>query len=47
MKTLSKQYESAKERANEFMRNGQISQYFDALLEMNRYKKLMVAVIAN
>ncbi|WP_176829827.1 hypothetical protein [Tenacibaculum sp. MAR_2009_124] len=47
MKTLSRQYESAKERANEFMRKGQIPQYFDALLEMNRYKKLMVAVIAN
>lgn len=47
MGNLSKQYETAKQKANEFMKNGQISQYFEALLEMNKYKKLMVAVIAN
>jgi hypothetical protein len=29
------------------MKNGQISAYFEALLEMNKYKRLMIAVIAN
>jgi len=29
------------------MRSGQISNYFKALLEMNKYKRLMMAVIAN
>lgn len=47
MKNLSKQYEMARQRANEFMKNGQIPQYFEALLEMNKYKRLMVAVVAN
>lgn len=47
MKNLTKQYEIARSNANEFMKKGQISQYFDALLEMNKYKKLMVAVVAN
>lgn len=47
MKNLTKQYEMAKNNANEFMKKGQISQYFEALLEMNKYKRLMVAVVAN
>ena len=47
MKNLTKQYETAKNNANEFMKNGQISKYFEALLEMNKYKRLMVAVVAN
>ncbi|CAA0157379.1 conserved hypothetical protein [Tenacibaculum maritimum] len=47
MKNLMKQYESAKENAIEFMKAGQINAYFEALLEMSRYKRLMVAVIAN
>ncbi|WP_165872187.1 hypothetical protein [Tenacibaculum sp. M341] len=47
MKNLAKQYEQANNRAKGFMRNGQISQYFEALLEMNKYKRLMKAVIAN
>jgi hypothetical protein len=29
------------------MKNGQISAYFNALLEMNKYKRLLIAVIAN
>jgi hypothetical protein len=29
------------------MRTGQISDYFKALLEMNKYKRLLVAVVAN
>jgi len=47
MKMLTKKYETAKGRANLFMKNGQISKYFEALLEMNKYKKLMTAIIAN
>ena len=47
MKTFSQQYESAKRRANRSMAQGEVSQYFDALLEMNKYKRLMIAVMAN
>jgi hypothetical protein len=47
MKDLTKQYETAKQDSKEFMRTGQISDYFNALLEMNKYKRLMVAVVAN
>lgn len=47
MKNFIKQYNIAKINANRFMKNGQIAEYFNALLEMNKYKKLMVAVVAN
>ena len=47
MNTLSSQYETAKNDSIEFMKKGQISAYFNALLEMNKYKRLMIAVIAN
>ncbi len=47
MKNLTKKYEAASNKAIKFMKNGQISQYFDALLEMNRCKKLMKAIVAN
>ena len=47
MKNFKTQYQTAKKNANEFMKRGQITQYFEALLEMNKYKKLMVAVVAN
>ena len=47
MNTLSSQYETAKNDSIEFMKNGQISAYFNALLEMNKYKKLMIAVVSN
>ncbi|MCF6347922.1 MAG: hypothetical protein L3J20_06450 [Flavobacteriaceae bacterium] len=44
---LTKHYEIAKNNATLFMEKGQISAYFNALLEMNKYKKLMVAVASN
>tara|TARA_R110002051_G_scaffold161643_1_gene233209 strand:- start:197 stop:340 length:144 start_codon:yes stop_codon:yes gene_type:complete len=44
---LTQKYESAKQNSIKFMRKGQISAYLNALLEMNKYKRLMVAVIAN
>jgi hypothetical protein len=47
MNTLSTQYEIAKQNSIKFMQNGQISAYLNALLEMNKYKRLMIAVIAN
>ena len=47
MNNLIEKYETANNSANMFMKNGQIAQYFEALLEMNKYKRLMVAVIAN
>ncbi len=47
MNTLSIQYESAKQNSIEFMQKGQISAYLNALLEMNKYKRLMVAIVAN
>lgn len=47
MKDLTKQYEKAKENSIKFMKMGQISDYFNALLEMNKYKRLMIAVSAN
>lgn len=47
MNDLIKQYESTKMNAKMYMKNGQIHKYFETLLEMNRYKRLMVAVVAN
>ncbi len=46
MKELIKQYETAKNKALKFMQKGQINNYFDALVEMNHYKK-MITVSAN
>ena len=39
MKELIKQYEIAKNKALQFMKKGQLNSYFDALVEMNYYKK--------
>mgnify|MGYP006158617219 FL=1 len=47
MRDLTNKYESAKENSIEFMEKGQISAYFNALLEMNKYKRLMIAIVAN
>ena len=47
MKELKRQYEIAKQNATEFMKNGQISAYLNALLEMNKYKRLMTITVAN
>ena len=44
---LTNKYENARHNSIEFMKNGQISAYFNALLEMNKYKRLMIAVVAN
>lgn len=47
MINLKKRYEVAKKKADKFMKNGQISAYFEALLEMNKYKNLMFKTLAN
>jgi hypothetical protein len=47
MNDLNYKYENAKLNSIEFMKNGQISAYFKALLEMNKYRRLLIAVIAN
>ena len=47
MKDLAKQYEIAKQNAFEFMKKGQIAAYLGALLEMNKYQRLMLVTIAN
>ena len=47
MNAFTQQYEIAKQNSIEFMKKGQIAAYFDALLEMNKYKRLMLAVISN
>lgn len=47
MKELKKHYELARKKAINFMKKGQLNAYFDALIEMNHYKKLLVAVSAN
>jgi hypothetical protein len=47
MKEIFKQYEIAKRKALNFMNNGQLNAYFDALIEMNYYKNLLIAVQSN
>lgn len=47
MNTFSEQYEIAKQNSIEFMKKGQITAYLNALVEMNKYKRLMIAVVAN
>ncbi len=47
MKELTKHYETAKKDSLKFMKMGQIASYLNALLEMNKYKRLMLAVAAN
>lgn len=45
MNNLKRQYEATKNKANAFMKDGQITQYFEALLEMNKCKKLMIPIV--
>ncbi|MDA9353612.1 hypothetical protein N9771_03000 [Flavobacteriaceae bacterium] len=47
MNELTNKHETAKQNSINFMRRGQISDYFNALLEMNKYRRLLSAIIAN
>ncbi|MCK0131932.1 hypothetical protein MWU59_10515 [Flavobacteriaceae bacterium F08102] len=44
---LQAQFENAKRKATLLMKKGQINDYFNALLEMNHYKKLLKASAHN
>ena len=46
LKTAKKNLNCRKKRSLKFMKKGQINKYFDALIEMNHYKK-MITVSAN
>ena len=46
MNELTNKHETAKQNSINFMRRGQISDYFNALLEMNKYRRLLSAIIA-
>ena len=47
MNELANKHETAKQNSIDFMRTGQVSNYLNALLEMNKYRRLLNAVIAN
>lgn len=47
MKNLKNQYEKAKAKALQFMQNGQLNAYLNALVEMNNYKAQLIALKAN
>jgi len=47
MKEIIRQYELSKRKAFKFMSKGQLNAYFEALIEMNHYKKLMLTISAN
>lgn len=47
MNDLNKHYENSKNKATSLMKKGKIGAYVNALIEMNHYKKLMVAVGSN
>jgi len=47
MLDLQTQHENAKRKATLLMKNGQINDYFNALLEVHHYKKLIKAVVLN
>ncbi|MFA5297147.1 MAG: hypothetical protein WC389_02960 [Lutibacter sp.] len=47
MQALVENYEAKKAVALNFMKNGQLNAYFDALIEMDIYKKLLFTFCAN
>ena len=47
MNELTNKHETAKQNSINFMRRGQISDYLNALLEINKYRRLLNAIIAN
>jgi len=47
MNELILDYEAIKQDAQLFMKNGQITAYINALLEMHKQKQLLKMVIAN
>jgi len=47
MKELTYRYENAKKNALKLMKAGKINAYFKTLLEMKKYKRLMIAIVSN
>lgn len=47
MKTQVENYETKKNNALNLMKNGQLNAYFEALIEMNNYKKYMYTICVN
>lgn len=49
MKELIRKYETAKQKATNFMKAGKLHKYFEALVEMNNYKNQLklVAIQSN
>ena len=47
MTILIEIYETKKNSALDFMKNGQLNAYFEALIEMNNYKKYMYTICVN
>ncbi len=47
MKDLKKKYQSAKQKAINLMKKGQIHEYFNVLIEINGYKKQMITINSN
>jgi hypothetical protein len=47
MNTFYIQYETEKKNSVAFMKNGQIGAYLNSLVAMNKYKRLMIAVVSN
>jgi len=47
MKELTYLYENSKEEALKLMKAGKINACFNTLLEMKKYKGLMIAIVSN
>lgn len=47
MDDLIQKYETAKSKSIQYMQKGEISAYFNSLLEVNQYKKVLVAIASN
>lgn len=47
MRELKKKYDIAKQKALNLMKAGQLNAYFEALIEMNTYKRQLIAIQAN
>jgi len=47
MNDLILKYEATKLKAQQFMKRGQLSDYFNTLLELKRQKQLLKLIIAN
>jgi hypothetical protein len=47
MTELLKNYENTKKQAKIYMKTGQINAYFNTLLQLNNYEKLLIKVQAN